>query len=59
MPAGEPLSLLEAAQQRLAFAGLCSARLGGEALLHVSDVAEMVAFHIRGFDHAAELAKVR
>ena len=59
VPAGEPLSLLEAAQQRLAFAGLCSARLGSEALLHVSDVAEMVAFHIRGFDHAAELAKVQ
>eukprot|EP01045_Picozoa_sp_COSAG04_P035313 COSAG04_NODE_8096_length_1024_cov_0.887568_1_plen_189_part_01 len=53
----EPVTTLQAAQQRLAVAGICSARLGAATIL-LSDIAEMVAFHIRGFDHEAEQAKV-
>ena len=57
MPADAPPTILLAAQRRLAIAGIGSARLGAGSILP-SDVAEMVAFHVRGFDHVAEAAKV-
>eukprot|EP01045_Picozoa_sp_COSAG04_P016189 COSAG04_NODE_1333_length_7187_cov_15.018764_2_plen_213_part_00 len=38
-------------------AGLGSSRLGAGSMLS-SDIAEMVAFHVRGFDHLGEQAKV-
>ena len=57
LPADAPPTILLAAQRRLAIAELGSARLGAGSIL-LSDVAEMVAFHIRGFDHGAEAAKV-
>ena len=48
---------LQAAQQRLAAAGIASGRLGAASILS-SDIAEMVANHLRGFDHFEEAAKV-
>ena len=50
-------SILYAAQQRLAIAGIGSSRLGAACTLS-SDIAEMVAFHIRGFDHEAEMERL-
>ena len=57
MPADAPPTTLLAAQRRLAMAGIGSARLGAGSIL-LSDIAEMVAHHVRGFDHEAEAAKV-
>ena len=53
----EPVTTLQAAQQRLAVAGICSARLGAATIL-LSDIAEMVAHHVRGFDHFAESERI-
>eukprot|EP01045_Picozoa_sp_COSAG04_P039527 COSAG04_NODE_11128_length_729_cov_0.696825_1_plen_223_part_01 len=57
LPADAPPTTLLAAQRRLAVAGIGSARLGAGSILP-SDIAEMVAHHVRGFDHFAEAAKV-
>eukprot|EP01045_Picozoa_sp_COSAG04_P027823 COSAG04_NODE_4155_length_2266_cov_1.691278_2_plen_465_part_00 len=58
LPADAPPTALHAAQRRLAMASLGSARLGAAATL-LSDVAELVSHHIRGFDLVAENAKAR
>ena len=58
VPADAPPTALLAAQRRLAMASLGSARLGAAATLP-SDVAELVAPHIRGFDLEAERCKGR
>ena len=58
------VSTLGAAHQRLAIAAVCHARLASTAAAESqhrielsSDIAEMVAYHIRGFDHVAEAKK--
>lgn len=56
-PGRIPATLLRAAQQRLAIAGLATARLGSASALS-SDIAGMVAFYIRGFDHDTEQQKI-
>ena len=53
-----PPTLLRVAQQRLAIAGLGSARLGAASALS-SDLAGLVAFYMRGFDHDAEGEKLK